>query len=48
LTKENVDHNFEKDDMRIDALSPEDVRDRDLWRRIHGAKWPTQVKLDIP
>jgi hypothetical protein len=37
-----------KEDMRRGALSLEDARDRSLWRRIHGAKWPTQVKLDIP
>jgi hypothetical protein len=30
------------------ALSPEDVRDRDLWRRsIHGAKRPTRVNLEV-
>jgi hypothetical protein len=38
-----------KDDMIRGALSPEDARDRGLWRkRIHGAKWPTRVNLDIP
>jgi hypothetical protein len=35
-----------KDDMRRGALSPVDVRDRGLWRRIHGAKW--RVNLDVP
>jgi hypothetical protein len=37
-----------KDNMRRPALSPEDVRDRGLWRTIHGAKRPTWVNLDIP
>jgi hypothetical protein len=37
-----------KDDMRSGALSPEDARDRGLWRRINGAKRPTWVNLDTP
>jgi hypothetical protein len=32
------------DDMRRGALSTEDAMDRGLWKRIHGAKWPTRVK----
>jgi hypothetical protein len=37
-----------KDDMRRGVLSLEDVRDTDLWRRIHGTKRLTWVNLDIP
>jgi hypothetical protein len=37
-----------KDDMKKGALSHEDARDRDLWRRsIHGAKRPTRVNLEM-
>jgi hypothetical protein len=37
-----------KEDMKKGALSPEDARDRDLWRRsIHGAKRPTRVNLEM-
>jgi hypothetical protein len=37
-----------KDDMKKGALSREDARDRDLWRRsIHGAKRPTRVNLEM-
>jgi hypothetical protein len=37
-----------KDDMRRGALSLKDARDKGLWRRIHGAKRPTWVDMDIP
>jgi hypothetical protein len=38
-----------EDDMTRCALSPADTKDRSLWRgRIHGAKQPTWVNLDIP
>jgi hypothetical protein len=36
-----------KDNMRRGALSPENAKDRGLWR-IHGAKRPTRINLDIP
>jgi hypothetical protein len=37
-----------QNDMTRYALSPEDAKDRGLWRgRIHGAKRPTKVNLDI-
>jgi hypothetical protein len=36
-----------KDDMRRGALSPEDARNRGLWRRIHGAKQLTWVNLKV-
>jgi hypothetical protein len=35
-----------KDDMRRGALFSEDAKDRGLWR-IHGAKQPTRVNLNI-
>jgi hypothetical protein len=38
-----------EDDISRCALSPEEAKDRGLWRgRSHGAKQPTRVKLDIP
>jgi hypothetical protein len=38
-----------EDDMTRCALSPADGKDRSLWRgRIHGAKRPTWVNLDMP
>jgi hypothetical protein len=38
-----------EDNMRRCALSPVEAKERCLWRgRIHGAKWPTWVNLDIP
>jgi hypothetical protein len=36
-----------KDDMKKGALLPEDARDRDLWRSIHGAKRPTRLNLEM-
>jgi hypothetical protein len=36
-----------KGNIRRGALSPEDARDRGLWRRIHGAKRSTWVNLFI-
>jgi hypothetical protein len=36
------------DDMRRGVLPPEDAKNRSLWRgRLHGAKRPTRVNLDI-
>jgi hypothetical protein len=37
-----------KDNMRRGVPSPEDARERGLWRRIHGAKRSTRVNLNIP
>jgi hypothetical protein len=42
-----VDETLEED-MRRDALSLEDAKDRGLCRSIHGGKRPTRVMLNIP